>query len=78
MKLVGTYILLAGLCAAQTHWVATWGAAPTPGGENTQFNNQTLREIVHVSLGGNTVRLRPRMSRCMVPVQQLSRVPIGR
>ena len=63
MRLIGTFILLAGLCGAQinkaaTHWVATWGAAPAPGGESTQFSNQTLREIVHVSLGGDTVRVR--------------------
>jgi len=62
MRFIGTFILFAGLgfsqVPAQTHWIATWGAAPTPGGETTQFNNQTLREIVHVSLGGDSIRVR--------------------
>ncbi len=50
--------MFAGLGFAQTHWIATWGAAPTPGGENTAFNNQTLREVVHISLGGDSIRVR--------------------
>ena len=58
MRFFGTFVLCAGLCAAQTHWIASWATAPTPGGENTQLNNQTLREIVHVSQGGDTVRVR--------------------
>jgi lysophospholipase L1-like esterase len=52
--------------AASSHWVATWGASPAPQlGDAAQmraakleFNNQTLREIVHTSIGGDTVRLR--------------------
>jgi lysophospholipase L1-like esterase len=43
------------------HWTCTWGAgaddAPAPG--NTQlFSDQTLRLIVHTSIGGNRVRIR--------------------
>lgn len=41
----------------ERHWVATWGASPsailTAG-----FNNQTLRLIVHTSIGGERVRVR--------------------
>jgi lysophospholipase L1-like esterase len=43
------------------HWVGTWGAAPAgpPLEANTQvFTNQTLRLIVHTSIGGNRVRVR--------------------
>jgi lysophospholipase L1-like esterase len=48
----------------RTRWVGTWTASPqapeppiilaTP----AQFNNQTIRQIVHVSVGGNRVRVR--------------------
>lgn len=47
------------------HWVATWVASPAPQQAETKmqeaglvFNNQTVREIVHVSLGGRSVRVR--------------------
>jgi lysophospholipase L1-like esterase len=43
-------------------WVATWGAspvAPLPANTtNTGFTNQTVRLIVHTSLGGSEVRVR--------------------
>jgi lysophospholipase L1-like esterase len=51
--------------ADKTHWVATWGASPAPQLDDAQmraskleFENQTLREIVHLSIGGNTLRVR--------------------
>src|SRR3989442_9274407 len=40
------------------HWVGTWSASPVapdlgiPGLSNNGFNNQTLRLIVHTSIGG--------------------------
>jgi lysophospholipase L1-like esterase len=43
------------------HWVGTWGAGPAgpPLDASTQvFTNQTLRLIVHTSIGGNRVRVR--------------------
>ncbi len=46
------------------HWVGTWGTAlhapdlGVPGLANTGFNNQTLRQIVHTSVGGHKVRVR--------------------
>jgi lysophospholipase L1-like esterase len=50
---------------AREHWVATWGAAPSPQLETAEmetqklvFHDQTLREIVHASIGGDTVRVR--------------------
>jgi lysophospholipase L1-like esterase len=45
-------------------WVATWSATlhePNPGPPgltNAGFNNQTLRQIVHTSIGGEQVRVR--------------------
>src|SRR5665213_1727338 len=48
------------------HWIATWAAAPqlpTPPGQaragafSGAFNNQTVRMIVHTSIGGHRVRV---------------------
>jgi lysophospholipase L1-like esterase len=54
-----------GLAAAKggdQTWVATWGASPVaPLAANTTnpgFTNQTVRLVVHTSLGGNEVRVR--------------------
>src|SRR5439155_24251041 len=46
------------------HWVGTWSNAlhepdlGVPGLANPGFNNQTLRQIVHISVGGHRVRVR--------------------
>ena len=51
--------VLAG-CASEPqsgrHWVAAWGAPPDQAGP--AIPPQTVRQIVHVSLGGSAVRLR--------------------
>jgi len=43
-------------------WVATWGASPlapvAANAANPGFTNQTVRLIVHTSIGGNEVRVR--------------------
>jgi lysophospholipase L1-like esterase len=44
-------------------WVGTWATGPTgaaipPAAAPMQFTNQTLRQIVHTSLGGSRVRVR--------------------
>lgn len=42
------------------HWVATWAAspqAPRAGATNVSFNNQTIRMIVHTSIGGRRARV---------------------
>jgi lysophospholipase L1-like esterase len=52
--------------AERNHWVATWVASPAPQipdaaemrTRNLEFNNQTVREIVHTSIGGDTVRVK--------------------
>lgn len=38
-------------------WVATWTASPTAGG-TSQFNNQTVRNIIYTSVGGSEVQVR--------------------
>ena len=56
--------------AATDHWVGTWATAPVsvpsqPGGQTQlgqqgsppSVNNQTLRQIVHTSIGGDRVRV---------------------
>jgi len=55
--------------AATEHWVGTWATAPVsipsqPGGQAQlqqgpppSVNNQTLRQIVHTSIGGDRVRI---------------------
>jgi lysophospholipase L1-like esterase len=47
---------------AATNWVATWGSspvAPLPANNtNPGFTNQTVRMIVHTSVGGSQVRVR--------------------
>ncbi len=58
--------LSSALAAGKTHWVVTWGASPAPQlsdeaqmrAAKLEFENQTLREIIHTSIGGNTVRVR--------------------
>jgi lysophospholipase L1-like esterase len=48
---------------AQTHWVASWAASPQLVEPNNslpleELSDATLRQIVHLSLGGSQVRLR--------------------
>ena len=47
---------------AQDHWVGTWATPPvamaTAGEAAAAFNNQTLRQIVRISIGGRLVRVR--------------------
>ena len=43
--------------SAGTHWVTTWGASTQPDSRRT-LNNVTIRNIVHLSVGGPKVRLR--------------------
>jgi lysophospholipase L1-like esterase len=58
--------IISAIAAAQSHWVPTWGTSPAPQlADEAQmrsggllFNNQTVREIVHTSIGGNSVRVR--------------------
>jgi lysophospholipase L1-like esterase len=54
-----------GAAAAAPTWVGSWGASPLPPRQATgpfpaspSFSNQTIREVVRLSLGGRQVRLR--------------------
>ena len=41
------------------HWVGTWTAEPSAGTANSpSFTGQTLRQIVHTSIGGDETRIR--------------------
>ena len=59
-------LLCAGAGVQGQRWVATWQGSPTPGGtfyspgcpSDVGLNNQTIRNIVHLSAGGDTVRVR--------------------
>ncbi|MDG4826341.1 SGNH/GDSL hydrolase family protein [Asanoa sp. WMMD1127] len=52
----------AGATGGGQSWVATWGTAvtgaATPPQPATTFDDQTLRQVVHVSAGGTAVRVR--------------------
>ena len=52
-------LLCCGAPAAHSPWVATWGAAmvATDPGNAPDFTGQTLREIVHTSVGGQQARV---------------------
>jgi lysophospholipase L1-like esterase len=39
-------------------WVGTWSASPQTGFVASEFNNQSLRMVVHTSLGGDRLRVR--------------------
>jgi len=39
------------------HWVCTWAASPMTGTWADEFQDQTVRMIIHVSLGGNRIRV---------------------
>lgn len=47
------------ISSANNHWVGTWATGPAgPAGAAMQYTNQTLRLIVHTSIGGDAVRIR--------------------
>ena len=60
-------MVAAQFCAAATHpsspvparspWVATWGAAMVAVDSGPDFSGQTLRQIVHASVGGEQTRV---------------------
>lgn len=43
---------------ADPRWVVTWAASPQEAAEPLKTSGQTLREIVHTSIGGDRVRVR--------------------
>jgi lysophospholipase L1-like esterase len=55
----GAAVRSGGGIGGQT-WVGTWATAPTtvPASSNTVFHNQTIRQTLHVSIGGKVLRVR--------------------
>jgi lysophospholipase L1-like esterase len=63
-----TVLALAGIALAPAliakdrhdvgHWVGTWSVSPEPVAAPIQIKGQTVRQIVHTSLGGERVRVR--------------------
>jgi lysophospholipase L1-like esterase len=66
--LAATMLAIAGMviapaCMAKggsnaNHWVGTWNASPQAASHPIELNGQTVRQIVHVSIGGTRVRVR--------------------
>jgi lysophospholipase L1-like esterase len=57
----GTWPTVCARAASENeHWIGTWATAPQPPrpGEPPTYRNQTLRLIVHTSVGGSKVRVR--------------------
>lgn len=63
-SLVALFLLAIARCRSQSspqpHWVGTWATSPVLAeGTNIRlFSGVTLREIAHISLGGDQIRLR--------------------
>ena len=63
---IAIFLAGAAFAAGPSHWVVTWGASPAPQlpddsqmrAAKLMFDNQTVREIVHTSIGGDAVRVR--------------------
>ena len=63
IALVFACLLTGGMALAQSHWVGTWGTAPQLVENNNNppspgLGNNSLRQIVQVSIGGERVRLK--------------------
>ena len=66
--LAGTMLVIAGMAVAPAiiakdgsdagHWVGTWSASPQAAWHPLELDGQTIRQIVHVSIGGTRVRVR--------------------
>jgi lysophospholipase L1-like esterase len=53
-------VVLSSRAAAQNHglsWTGTWAVSPVRDDGGREFNRQTLRQIVHTSVGGQTARI---------------------
>jgi len=66
--LAGTVLVIAAMAIAPAtmakdgsdagHWVGTWSASPQAASGPVELKGQTIRQIVHVSIGGTRVRVR--------------------
>jgi lysophospholipase L1-like esterase len=55
---IGGLSVLASGDDGPQHWVTTWTTANAASDRPTAFSNQTIREIVHTTIGGSAVRIR--------------------
>src|SRR4029077_428437 len=55
---IGWLSVLGSADDAARHWVTTWTTANAASDQPTVFSNQTIREIVHSTIGGSSVRIR--------------------
>jgi lysophospholipase L1-like esterase len=55
---IGSLSVLAPGDDAPQRWVTTWTTANAASDPPTVFSNQTIREIVHTTIGGGSVRIR--------------------
>ena len=58
---IGLMVTFFSFLAAENpsqHWVATWSTSNAAVPDPATFKNQTLREIIHTSVGGQAVRIR--------------------
>ena len=55
---IGWLSVLAPGDDAPQRWVTTWTTANAASDQPTVFSNQTIREIVHTTIGGSAVRIR--------------------
>ena len=69
----GSGILFSGSASdSAKHWVGTWACSPymaqSQNKSPVSFDNYTVRQIVRVSIGGDTVRVKFSNSTCSTPV----------
>src|SRR5258708_14274 len=55
---IGWFSVLASGDDGTQHWVTTWTTANAASDQPATFSNQTIREIVHTTIGGRRVRIR--------------------
>lgn len=74
---MGTLLLIASLLGMQSHskaqkWVGTWSCSPYAAANNTPpppyLENNTFRQIVRTSIGGDTIRVKFSNITCSTPV----------
>jgi lysophospholipase L1-like esterase len=56
--LIGSLPIAMSAADGPHRWITTWSTANAASERPTEFSNQTIREIVHTTIGGSAVRLR--------------------
>jgi lysophospholipase L1-like esterase len=58
MQLVAFTPLVSAQHSSGSEWVGTWATPPVQADSHHSFRRETLRQIVHTSIGGSTARIR--------------------